>query len=132
MEIQFQPLYSFTGALNWCESTLISDTALTVFTLKAAAVCTVHLSHNRSDSSSIWIICKNPYKDLSCSVLILLGVNEPMASAKNHTPCSAWHLMEIRKWLKCLEGFLKVFDLTSATESFSSLLSLVLVYYHEY
>lgn len=46
-EVQFQPPHSSTRV---CE---LSDAAPTVFAPKAAAVCTVHLSHNRSDSNSI-------------------------------------------------------------------------------
>lgn len=45
-KVEFEPPHSFTGANRRCA-------ALTVFTLSAAAVCTAHLSHNRSDSSSI-------------------------------------------------------------------------------
>lgn len=127
--------FSFLTALlvPWTYSTVceISNAALTAFTPKAAAVCTVHLSHNRSDSNSVSVTCKKSFKDLSCSVLISSVVNEPTTSAKNHKRRSAWRLMQIlSERLKCLEGFLKVFDLMSAADSLPSLLSMVLVYYH--
>lgn len=107
-------------------STYSTVCEISALTLKAA-LCTIHLSHNRSDSSRVSLICKILSKAYS-SVLIM---SEPMTSAKNHKPCSAWHLMQIiSKRLKCLEGFLKVFDLMSAAEPLPSLIALVLVYYH--
>lgn len=123
----FSQLY--WGLLGWCESTVceISDAALTVFTLKAAAVCTVHLSHYRSDSTCIWIICKILSKTSAAPYWSHLVVNERTSSAKKHKPCSAWHLtQETRRRLQCLEGFLKVCDLMSATDSLPSFLPLVL------
>lgn len=81
--VHSKPGHSFIGVSREC-----------VRYLKAAAVCTRHLSHNRSDSSTIWIICKNPFKDLSCSVLICVS--------QKHWLCSSQSLMHISERLYCI------------------------------
>lgn len=109
--------------INVCESTSISDAALTASTLKAAAVfyCT-------SITQQMWLQgflnnMSNLLKDLNCCVLI--SSVEPTASAKSHQPPSACHVVQISKQLKCWKDFWKY--LTSCLwQNPSLLISLVL------